>query len=256
MEAEPADGDGGFANPSTRSSVAGLPDGWSQFDTILLARKYRFTVTEVRVHLEGFMRLDSTGRGRLTYEEFLEGIRSRFVIAEPGEILERLMHEACLSAGAKWPSEDLSFEQYLAWTQATAFSLDMPTADPVAKRLRVLAQQHGLPVPQVEVIWREYERCHDNCGYIDKAGFSRALGALLRVRDASDLPRVRIDRFWMDADRDVDGRINFEEFLTWYVMYCLPSHGHSRHDWDPASGIYAKLGSERLASYLGSMPES
>merc|ERR1712107_8611 len=123
--------------------------------------------------------------------------------------------------------------------------------DPAEIRLRQLAKVYGIPITDVENVWKEYVKFDgDKSGQIEKGEFQRLVCVLLRAKEDFEIPAARLDRLWIEADSDGGGTLSFEEFLLWYMKSFVP-HGMSaaecRRDGEcPASTVYSKLGRDRF----------
>jgi len=224
----------------------------NEADITLLAKKYRFRVTEVQDCLREFDALDTEGRGVLLRSEFLEVVCNRLCLKDANEIPQRVLDEVWRTTDSD-ESGEIDFEEFLAWTQTVAFSDDMKIELPGQKQNRMLARQHNLPVTTIEVVRREYDRIQSSPdGTIDKNCFATLVQALLQAKDQADIPPGRLDRFWIAAAGSVNGSLCFTQFLDWYVKYFVlggEMAGPSSYE-SPACKMYAKLGVDRLQSYF------
>jgi len=66
----------------------------------------------------------------------------------------------------------------------------------------------------------------DKSGIIDHNEFEQMIYSLLQCSSSSDLPRNRLQRFWVEADQDRDGVLDFEEFTEWYMKYFASASSH------------------------------
>jgi len=234
-------------NPSTPSKPAA--NAIAAVDPILMARRYNFPVSEVKERLEEFKGLDREKRGVLSRAEFLEAVKRRLHIKDTNEIPQRMITEVWRVTDSDGSGE-IDFEEFLAWTQTVAFSEDLMITDPADQKIRELARRHNMPITTVEYIWREYDRCDCPNGKMNRECFTQMVTALLHAKEASDLPKGRLFAFWQAADAKRAGFIDFDQFLSWYIKYFVPMGSPTLAVDSPASAVYAKLGTNRFASYL------
>merc|ERR1711924_432156 len=143
--------------------------------------------------------------------------------------------------------EPIYFEDFMLWYQSRTFLEDLLQVTPRSKENREIARELELPIPDVETIRREFSRFDtDGSGHIDRTEFRALLCALLRVKDASDIPPERISRYWLQIDTDQSGEVSFREFVPWYMKFFYQPAGASAMNPSPMSAYYAQLGSGRF----------
>lgn len=216
----------------------------TESEAVVLGRKYNFQPAEVRECLREFRQVDREKRGRLNHEEFLGCIKNRLALTEDEEIPESVLQEVWHPSDNE-DEEGLDFEEYLRWVQSVAFSEHMVASSPKDKLTKTVALMHGIAVADVERVRSEYDRHDIECrGVLFKDEFEQLLLGLLRAKSASDLPKQRLDFFWVSADVARNGRLEFKEFFTWYVR----QFGKNSFLFGDASlNVYATLGCDRFA---------
>lgn len=216
----------------------------TESEAVVLGRKYNFHPAEVRECLREFRQVDREKRGRLNHEEFLGCIKNRLALTEDEEIPESVLQEVW-HASDNEDEEGLDFEEYLRWVQSVAFSEHMVASSPKDKLTKTLALMHGIAVADVERVRSEYDRHDIECrGVLFKDEFEQLLLGLLRAKLASDLPKQRLDFYWVSADVARNGRLDFKEFFSWYIKQF---GRHSLLSGDASLNVYANLGCDRFA---------
>jgi len=233
---------------SLRSADASPRLGPTEVDAIRLAKKYQLTLHEVRQRLEEFRALDTEKRGSLTRAQVSQSLRARQPSTST-EIPPTALHllDLCHMTDAEG-TEVVGFEDFLSITQCMAFEEDAGSHD---RKVRALAKRYDMSLSDVEIICTEFDRFDTNGnGVIDKGEFECVIRSLLRAKEASSIPKARLDRYWVDADISGDGAINFSEFIQWYAKHFLASKEGVGQGGTLASNVYRKLGTERLSSYF------
>merc|ERR1712190_21258 len=157
--------------------------------------------------------MDKDRRGALNRDQFLEIVRQRMRLTDDEEIPTQIWQKIWHTIDSDHSAE-IDFEEFVAWSQSAAFCENVVVSGPCERKIRGLAKEHNITIPDIEHIWKEYEKFdQDRSGDIDRCEFQELIRVLLRSRDVYDMPKERLDRFWCDVDADKDGTINFSEFL-------------------------------------------
>lgn len=185
----------------------------------MLAKKHHCSVTEVRRIWEEYHDFDTKSKGFLSYEEFEQAIRTKCNIPTSEDLPEHLLEAQCKLIGIGEHS-NIKFEAYLSWAIATAYSEEVMVPDPLQRRLRHLAREYDLTLPDMEdlkAIFDHYDS--DSSGAIDKQEFRAVVVELARREDphAPEPTNQALLRYFMEVDTDGSGTVEFEEFLPWYL---------------------------------------
>lgn len=89
----------------------------------------------------------------------------------------------------------------------------------------------------------------DGSGEIDPEEFKAMIVFFLKVKDISDLPAARVQRFWAEIDVDQSGQVSFAEFVGWLAK-TFPEYlagGSSGKKTFAAKGLYSNQ-STRIAN--------
>lgn len=104
-------------------------------------------------------------------------------------------------------SRDGSTEQHLLMTSAQL-------------AVHEVARKHDLPVLEVEQYKKKFDFFdEDQSGQIDYQEFTKLLNSLIKVPAHVELPRSRVNQFWLEADRDRNNFLSFEEFVLFFDRY-------------------------------------
>jgi len=117
-----------------------------------------------------------------------------------------------------------------------------------------------VPILDIEKIVRAWARFEEvYMGEISRQTFQKLLRLLLapKSRDHFDVPQGRLDRLWLEADKNRNGSLSFPEFLSWYIPAFIPLSGandgqdcmFSGNDTVAVTQYYSKLASERLSCF-------
>lgn len=176
-----------------------------------LAKKYDVPMSEALELKQEFKDNDLTGSGFISIKQFHSFIRKRANLPEGQEIPDHLVKPI------RKGQVRINFEEVLKWSFLTAWTEEMMQPCPHERHLRQLARKQDMTLPDVEKVkqlFNEFDT--DGNGEIDEDEFGLILYKVLRVKDVTDVPLKRLQRYWREADSDKDGLVNFTEFLVWY----------------------------------------
>jgi len=115
------------------------------------------------------------------------------------------------------PGDTVGFEEFVLWHKTHEFD-PFVAQDEEGRTLMLLAREHGLPLPDVETVKKQYDIFDtDKSGRIEFDEFVSILCALLHVKSTDDIPPERIQRYWGQLAKN-DASIGFREFLPWYIQ--------------------------------------
>lgn len=191
-----------------------------EFDVVVrLARKHQLSVEEVRERKAEFDALDRDRSGTLSVEELIAAIRVRCNLEFDEPIPPHLLSSTWASAD-KDSDGLVNFEEFLCWSISIAYSEEMLVTDPEERRMRRMARENGLLLPDVERVKDVFNRFdRDGTGSIDEVEFRSALHALMNLKNPNDMSLKKMQRYWLEVDTDRSGTIEFDEFLLWYFNF-------------------------------------
>lgn len=206
-----------------RGSSGSHVENWNErrdFDMVMrMARKHQLPVEEVRERKEEFDTLDKDRSGTLSVEELIAAIRARCNLEFDEPIPPHLLSSTWASAD-KDSDGLVNFEEFLCWSISTAYSEEMLVTDPEERRMRRMARENGLLLPDVERVKDVFNRFDaDGTGNIDEVEFRSALHALMNLKNPNDMSLKKMQRYWLEVDTDRSGTIEFDEFLLWYFNF-------------------------------------
>jgi Ca2+-binding EF-hand superfamily protein len=250
-----ADSDGEHGRPGSKNTFSRLQsleedsDNQTQrkVDKILeLSRKHGLTVSTLQEAWKEFERYDRDGSGQLSTHEFNEQLKSKLKLKAGQEMPKHLAMSTWLDADQDGNGA-LDFEEYLLWRQRHNFAEEIILDDPMQKRIRELAREHGLPIVEVEDTCKIFERFdEDRSGVIEKSEFKRLLVALLKGKSLSDMPEKRLDRYWNEIDVDQSGTVTLDEFVLWYMKYFRVDDNDNDDPCRVVTQAYASLAVNRF----------
>jgi len=209
-KAAKAPGAGGIADDAPSSCRKTAEADWRSL--IFLAKKYNIPTVEARELVTEFKEHDLDGTGHISREEFHILIRKRTNLPEYEEIPDHLVKPV------RKGQARVSFEEFLKWSSLTAWTEEMMQPCPYQRRIRQLAREQDMTLPDVEKVKRFFNEFDtDSSGEIDEDEFRHILYKMLHVRDVTDVPVKRLQRYWREVDLDGSGSIGFNEFLIWYT---------------------------------------
>lgn len=204
----------GLASPSSLRPVGVIledsVDKAEKRTIIIMAKQHGLLASEVLDIKRVFDEHVSDGTGEMSRDAFLAFVRKRCQL-EQKEVPPHLLGDI--------PSNQLrlNFEDFVKWTQQTCWTEEMMMPCPLERRIRFLARQQDMRLPDVEKIKDLfYEFDKDRSGKIDEDEFRHMLYKILRVKNESDVPLKRLQRYWREVDVDGSGDITFDEFLSWH----------------------------------------
>jgi len=191
-------------------------DPWVVYENCcLLAQKHKVSVSEVKRSLEIFRTVDTNGNGTLDREEFAEAVRRRCHLESECEIPSHLIdeHWSCTNQD---DDQVIDFQEFLLWQLRCEWDECLLVPSEREREMRHLAKQFRVQVSDVEFVRKVFDSFdEDGSGEIDKDEF-KLLFCKLNKQKASDIPDLVLERYWLEADQDFSGCINFSEFLMWW----------------------------------------
>lgn len=193
----------------------------SKFEEVVrLARKHQLEMMEVKKIRDEFDRLDTSGDGKLDYEEFEECVRVICQIPPENEVPEHLWKDRWISCCKGKPREEVEFEDFLIWRLSVAYAEELLVPDEYERKLRQLARDNSISIIDVENLKKKFDRYdEDKSGLIEQEEFKKILCDIMEVTDPRDVSQAMLDRYYREADEDGSGEIDFFEFVTWYCKF-------------------------------------
>lgn len=217
-----------------RESSKGQLTHFQAFD---LAKRMKLPAGQVTEAWRKFKRYDSSGRGRLTPQEYQLLLRSVLRERYPrvADIPRELFHRTCPRTGLP-PEEkdkDVGIEEFLLWLYEHAFSEAILLTED-QQCIREQARHWGMSAALVERIQLLFETFdEDSDGHLNYFEFCDLLHKLLGGREA--LPEQRCSAFWREIDVNKDESVDFGEFMSWYLRYFgrsgMPSGGSAMEEF-------------------------
>eukprot|EP00927_Polykrikos_kofoidii_P067429 TRINITY_DN62921_c0_g1_i1.p1 TRINITY_DN62921_c0_g1~~TRINITY_DN62921_c0_g1_i1.p1 ORF type:complete len:580 (-),score=78.00 TRINITY_DN62921_c0_g1_i1:253-1992(-) len=179
------------------------------------AKEYGLQVQQVREIQHDFKTFDVENNGQIPFESFVKLIRTRAALPPEASIPPHLL--GCMQGVDEDASGTISLEEFIQWSVRTAWSEELLTQCPQEREIRELAREQSMLLPDVERIKKMFDEFDtDGSGEIEEGEFRDILYKLLKVKNLSDVPDMRLKRYWREVDMDGSGAIVFKEFLIWY----------------------------------------
>lgn len=194
------------------------------FDCVVsMAKKHNWAVDEVRLKLKEFESLDRSHDGLLSREEFEQVVRKRCNLPDSAPVPHQLLAPMWKLANQD-KNDMVDFEEFLLWSQGTAYVEEVLVPNPSERRLRQVARDNDLvllDVERIKVVFDQFDA--DGSGYIDEEEFKHVLIMLMKVKNPADVSEKKLKRYWREIDSDSSGEVNFEEFVLWYFRCFDPN---------------------------------
>jgi len=231
-----------------------LPNLDVKSEALMLSRQLHLDFHEVKFVLQELQdETDHLSNGGLAYVPFRQCLQRICGV----ELEEAWVENAYMECRASQGPVDA--QQLLIWYRDHIFKLE------ACKTRKRFACEPGVPQVTLDLAKKFHCSCLDldkmkvkfddfdldKSGYIDHYEFEKMMYQLLHCSSELDFPRARLDRFWNEADKNGDGRIDFEEFLEWYMKYFATSYENG-----PMDAFYASFmpgGKSNSVSSLGEL---
>lgn len=208
------------AQPSLARTDKSLTQDANEADLNLCAkmcRKYNLTHEEVWWKIQEFNEFDRDGSKGLDRAEFQDVIRVYINLPGSGPLPKHLLNWHWVGADSTGDGI-IDFEEFLLWSLRTAYTEEVLVPDPQERLLRRIAREHNLPFQDAERLKKAFDICDPNhSGFIEPDEFKMVLFQLLGVKNESDIPEAKFQRWWREVDHNGSGTISFEQFLIWYI---------------------------------------
>lgn len=194
---------------SGRSSPTSSKVSWGAVEGNRLARSYNLSISEVRKAHRMFEKYDIFGMGKLDHETYhcmlQDALQEWLPGADPDQYIT--------SRDQKSSGEDMTFEDFVLWTSLNSFK-----ADTQEQELRKIAEKYDVSMLEIDTVKRRFDELDtDGSRHLDIDEFKTLLERLLKVPRGTELPQNRTMNMWREMDRNGDGKIEFTEFLPWYL---------------------------------------
>jgi hypothetical protein len=215
----------------TSAGPARLPEAAKKLDVqtqaFTLARRYNLDFHEVSYMIKQLQKspcnLPNGGMEKATFETFL------MRLFEVKHIPQEHVHSAYTETRAGVGEPDV--EKLLLWYRDNMFTFVASlNADQEKQQsadlVKEIAQKHGLSEVDLDKIKQKFDTFDtDKSGEIEFDEFEQMMGSLLGLKEPSDLPVERMNRFWREIDVDGSGSVDFGEFVEWYTKYFSDGSG-------------------------------
>lgn len=140
-------------------------------------------------------------------------------------------------------SGDIDIHEFVLWYSSNCFSEELML--PLGMMYdRCLCQTLDISILDMERYRRAFNKLNlDSSGYIVKVEFEKLLTKLLKVPRGQSLPTQRVATLWKQADIYGIGKIDFDEFVTFYVKNFNDRDGFAN---DPLQDFYNVRGFRRV----------
>jgi len=147
--------------------------------------------------------------------------------------LARALHVQCVSEDLSGPAFEISVAEdgrvnvrkFLLWYQSKMFSdlssLTVSSASQASDVLVLrLAKRYNLSAVGLHKIKAVFDKFDlDKSGSIEFPEFDVMMVQLMGITRAADLPKIRVQRFWKEANQNTSGALDFPEFIGFYIKY-------------------------------------
>jgi len=209
-------------SPSMRDRRGSLPLLDMSTEALILARQLHMDFQEVKSIMQELRDAPHLHNGGLAPEHFRQVLQGIFAV----EISQHVLEDAYAECGAAGP---IDARQFITWCRDHFFAMEARKLEHIEEDLTLeLAKRHHcspLDLDQVKCKFDAFDL--DKSGIIDHDEFEQMIYSLLGCSSWSDLPRNRLQRFWIEADQDRDGVLDFEEFTHWYMKYFASADSQS-----------------------------
>lgn len=188
-----------------------------------LAKRHSMSVDDAIFIKSVYDRHDKDGTGVLEKGEFRQVV---------GQILEAHLKDREVAAaraesliGKSWKTLDkdnsgaVDFSEFLEWFSSSCFEEDVLLTEQ-ERRLRSTAKAFGIDPATVDKVKRVFDDFDsDKSGTVDLLEFTNILHKTLQVPRNLELPASRVKAYWREVDTDESGKVEFEEYLAWWLKY-------------------------------------
>lgn len=190
-------------------------------EALLLARQLHMDFQEVKSIMQELRDVPHLRNGGIALEHFRQLLRRLFGV----EISQHVLEEAYAECAADGP---IDVRRFITWYRDHFFQMEARKIQRIEDDLTLeLAKRHHCSPIDLEHVKCKFDAFDlDKSGIIDHNEFKQMIYSLLQCSSSSDLPRNRLQRFWVEADQDRDGVLDFEEFTEWYMKYFASASSH------------------------------
>eukprot|EP00930_Biecheleria_cincta_P003045 TRINITY_DN103986_c0_g1_i1.p1 TRINITY_DN103986_c0_g1~~TRINITY_DN103986_c0_g1_i1.p1 ORF type:complete len:455 (+),score=77.76 TRINITY_DN103986_c0_g1_i1:74-1438(+) len=205
------------------------------------AHRHGLDVTEMDWVLQCLRTSDiNLSDGGMTLDSFEEFILRAFQIPE---VEHKIIANAYITLNAGVGAFDM--DEFFVWYKQNAFAISGAAAKFTRKASEIavdaLAKQLDVNIVELLRIRRKYkEYDSDNSGAISFEEFHSLMKQILGMSASDSIQKDRLDRFWAEANPDGDSKIDFQEFVSWYIHYFKSAFkDKGAFENDPATAFYA-----------------
>jgi Ca2+-binding EF-hand superfamily protein len=224
-----------FRSDMKRASMGKLNDSKfvDTYEIVRIAMDLAMSVEDVIAAKEAFDSFDGDGNGKLDKTEFRVAVETlinrqlshKLLDEETGERINNAICDSYMWDGDQDSDGVIDFREFVYWYSSNGFSEDFLLTEE-EKTLRKLAKTYGVTVDYVEKMKKVFDAADDDrSGEVDIHEFTEILHKCMKVPTNSSVPPSRINYFWTQIDTDRSGRVNFDEFLAWWLKYFDQSSG-------------------------------
>jgi hypothetical protein len=160
-------------------------------------------------------------RGSISRSKSLD-ISTLIVSHQSPEPSEDAKHRVQDMLGPWCESDTMNLNEFLQWFSLIGFREELMLTQE-QRLLRSCSRRYQIPIHFVDHAKQWFNHFDGNGdGTICYDEFKKVVQKLMKVPSHFELPESRLRYFWSETDHDVSGRIEFEEFLTWWLRHYDP----------------------------------
>jgi Ca2+-binding EF-hand superfamily protein len=185
----------------------------------VLAWKYKLELYETKVIMIQWAKMKRNADGGVDFADFYKFVCAIFDLTSINQQMAQSVYDSVKV------SKQADIERFLHYYMTNLFSvIAMLKASPEKaaseKLIARLATDFGVDSTKIDKMWRTFDKYDkDGSGLIDKGEFASMICDMMKVKEPSDMPAQRIDKFWQEIDEDGSGEVDFQEFAQWYLKY-------------------------------------
>jgi len=207
-----------LCSPRKAAPKAKVDPAIDESRAVLLARKHRLEMNEVRMILKAFRTARQEGGGVVDKAAFGRMLCQIFRL---DSMKESIVSAAFLASGGE---KGVSVDAILSWYVQNMFeSVTALNANPDTtkseKLIYNLSRHFSVSAVVVDKIKQQFDRFDtDASGEIEFDEFTEMIATMMNVKNNSDLSESRLKKFWQESSGG-SGTIDFAAYTEWYLKY-------------------------------------
>ncbi|CAE8734310.1 unnamed protein product [Polarella glacialis] len=216
--------------PSSEEASLGVP----VWECHQMARQLTMPVDDVLVAKSVFDSFDEDKSGYLGREEFSKGVQKMLDVQLEDPDLAESQANSSQASFNKWatfisenaqdngdgsaPIVGINFYSFVQWYYSSGWMENLLLSEN-ERWLRKLAKDHGITANHVDNIKDCFDLYdQDHSGQVDISEFTLIIHKVFHVPLGQQLPWARTRFFWSQIDKDGSGKVDFGEFLDWWLV--------------------------------------